>query len=438
MRARVVHDVCSAVHPMGAASPFLRALPLREHGLEWIVPPVCVAHPLDDGSAGVLYRSLQATSACLGTDGPVWERRLGRVTRDWPHLEAALLGPPASTAAFRSPVCLGRFGLAAIRSATGLARGWFRTDRARALFAGCAAHSMLPLEATASAAIGLVLSAVGHRVGWPIPVGGSQSIAAALEGLLCELGGTVTCNRGVRFHDEVAGARVVLYDVAPPGLARILEGHLPRRYLGRLKRYRAVPGVFKIDYVLSHAIPWAAPECARASTVHLGGSLAEIAATERDVWAGKVSERPFTLVSEPTRFDPSRAPTGVHVAWAYCHVPNGCDRDMTAALEAQIERFAPGFRDCVVARHTRTAAQMERYNPNYVGGDIVGGANDLRQILARPVLSRDPYRTPAPGVFLCSASTPPGGGVHGMCGFHAAESALRWLGLSAPPLSRAN
>ena len=417
-----VHDVCSGIHPFVAASPFFRSVPLADHGLELVEPPAPLAHPLDDGTAVLLERSPTATAAGLGGDGPAYERLLGPLVRDWGAIEDAALAPLVRIP--RHPVALGRFALSALRTAEGLARAAFRGERARALLAGCAAHSMLPLERRPSAAFGLVLLAVAHSVGWPFPRGGSGAIAEALVAELGRLGGEVETAAPVTSIAELGSPRLVLCDVGPPALARLAGDRLPERYARRLRGFRYGPGAFKVDYALDGPIPWAAPECARAGTVHLGGTLEEIAASERAPWRGEHAERPFVLLAQHTLFDPIRAPAGKHTAWAYCHVPHGSREDMAERIEAQIERFAPGFRERVLARSVTGPAELEAENPNLVGGDLNAGAADLRGLLARPVARAVPYRTPLPGVYLCSASTPPGGGVHGMCGYLAARAAL--------------
>jgi phytoene dehydrogenase-like protein len=417
-----VHDLCSGVHPLVTASPFFRSVPLAEHGLELVEPPAPLAHPLDDGSAALLERSVAATAAGLGEDGPAYERLLGPLVRDWDAIEEAALAPLLRFP--RRPLALGRFGISALRTADGLARGAFRGERARALLAGCAAHSMLPLERRPSAAFGLVLLALGHRVGWPFPRGGSGEIAKALVAELGRLGGEVETDGPVASLAELGSPRLVLCDVGPPALARLAADRLPVRYARRLERFRYGPGAFKVDYALDGPIPWRAPECARAGTVHLGGTLVEIAASERAPWRGQHAERPFVLLAQHTLFDGTRAPPGKHTAWAYCHVPAGSPVDMTERIEAQVERFAPGFRDRVLARSVMGPAELEARNPNLVGGDLNAGVADLRGLLARPVARPVPYRTPVPGLYLCSASTPPGGGVHGMCGYLAARAAL--------------
>jgi phytoene dehydrogenase-like protein len=420
-----VHDVCSAVYPLGVGSPFFRQLPLEGHGLKWIEPELLLAHPLGDGGAVALCRSLAQTAQGLGEDGAAYERLLSPLLADWEGLAAELLRPLPRVP--RRPLALARFGLLGLRSASGLARSRFAAPPARALFAGLAAHSCLPLEQRGSAAFGLVLALAGHAVGWPLPRGGAQQLAEALAAHLRVLGGEIATRYCVEKIDQLPLARAVLLDVTPRQALRLAGHKLPVSYRARLERFRYGPGVFKVDYAMDWPIPWRAAACGRASTVHLGGTLGEIAATQRDVAEGRLPERPFVILVQPSLFDPTRAPEGCHTVWAYCHVPNGSTYDMTERIENQIERFAPGFRPRVLARHTMNCADLERHNPNLVGGDISGGAAELRQLWARPVLSPAPYRTPVPGLYLCSASTPPGGGVHGMCGFHAAETVLRDL-----------
>ena len=416
------HDVCSAIHPLGLGSPYLRTLPLEEHGLEWIQPPVPLAHPFDDGTAALLERSVEATGATLGPDAAAYGRLMSPLVARADTLLGELLGPFRLP---RHPLLLSRFGLSAILPAERLARRRFEGERARGLFAGLAAHSMLPLTASPSAAFGLMLGLLGHHVGWPLPRGGSQAIADALASYLRSLGGEIECGRPVASLEELQPARAVLLDVTPRQLVRIAGDRLPSGYRRRLERYRYGPGVFKLDLALDGPIPWQAQECARAATVHLGGTLEEIADSEAAPSRGEHAERPYVLLAQQSLFDPTRAPEGKHTAWAYCHVPNGSAVDMTERIEAQIERFAPGFHDRVLARHAWGPAELERYNANYVGGDINGGVQDLRQHFTRPVARRVPYSTPAKGVYLCSSSTPPGGGVHGMCGWWAAQAALR-------------
>ena len=416
------HDVCSAIHPMGVGSPFFRTLPLAEHGLEWIHPPAPLAHPLDGRPAAVLERSVEATGQTLGSDGGAYARLFGPLADDADRLFADLLGPISIP---RHPPAALRFGLRALRPALDLANAWFEDDPARALLAGLAAHSGLPLERPTTAAIGLMLGLAGHAVGWPLPRGGSQAIAEALASYFRALGGEVETGWRVDSIDELPRARAILLDVTPRQVVAMAGHRLPAGYRRRLERFRYGPGAFKLDWALDGPIPWSDPACARAATVHLGGTSAEVAASEAAVGRGEHPERPFVLLAQQSLFDPTRAPAGMQTGWAYCHVPNGSTFDMTDRIEAQVERFAPGFRDRIVARSVMAPADFERYNPNDVGGDINGGAQDAGQIFTRPVARLDPYSTPTPGLYLCSASTPPGGGVHGMCGYHAARSALR-------------
>ena len=419
-----VHDVCSAIHPLGVGSPFFSSLPLADYGLTWIHPKAPLAHPLPDGSAVLLERSLAATAGQLGEDDPTWQRLFEPLVAGWENLATDILGPPGLP---RHPLLLARFARYALGSATSLARGQFRGPRAHALLAGLAAHSMLPLERAGSAAVGLVLGVLGHAVGWPFPRGGAAALSAALADHLRALGGEIVTGTPISALEELPAHRLTLLDVTPRQLLDVAGERLGSSYRRRLQHFRYGPGVCKVDWALAGPIPWRAAECARAGTVHLGGTMEEIAAGEGEVWRGRHPERPFVLLAQQSLFDPSRAPAGRHTGWAYCHVPNGSTVDMTERIEAQIERFAPGFRDLILARHTRTAADYERYNPNYVGGDINGGVQDLPQIFARPVLRAVPYATDSKGLYLCSSSTPPGGGVHGMCGFHAARAALRNL-----------
>lgn len=419
-----LHDVCSGCHPMGLLSPFFRTLPLAEHGLEWIRPPVSVAHPLDDEPAVLLRRSLEATASELGTDGASYVRRFEPFLEDPHGLLRDLMGPLRLP---ERPLRLARFGLPGLRSASAAFRCWFEGRRARALLAGCAAHSILPLERPLTAAVGMLFALTGHVDDWPVAAGGSRAIAGALAGCLRALGGRVETGVPVRALGDLPPARVVLFDTSPAQLAAVCASVLPAGYVRRLGRYRYGPGAFKVDWALGGPIPWRDARCHDASTVHVGGTLEEIAAAERAVWRGEHPERPFVLLVQQSHFDASRAPAGRHTGYAYCHVPSGSTRDLTDVLERQVERFAPGFRDRILARHVATTTDLERENPNQVGGAITGGVADLRQFFARPVLRLDPYTTPNPRVFICSASTPPGGGVHGMCGFFAARSALRRL-----------
>ena len=417
-----VHDTCSTVQALALVSPFLRKLPLREHGMELVHPAAPLAHPLDDGSAVLLERSVADTARSLGPDADAYRRLFMPLVRDAEELVGEILGPLRPP---RHPLVMGRFGLSAVRSASGLARSRFEGERARALLGGCCAHSMLSLRAPVSAAFGLVLALSAHWVGWPVVRGGSQRLADALASHLRSLGGEVETGRAIESVDELPQADATLLDVTPRQVLRLAGHRLPQGYRRRLGRYRYGPGVFKLDWALDGPIPWTAPEVARAGTVHLAGTLEEVAASEDAAFRGLSHERPFVLLVQATHFDHARAPEGRHTAWAYCHVPSGSTRDMTHAIEAQVERFAPGFADRVLARSAMDAAEVERRNPNCVGGDINGGVQDLRQLFTRPVARAVPYATPVPGLFLCSSSTPPGGGVHGMCGYHAAQAALR-------------
>jgi len=417
-----VHDVCSAVHPLARASPLFRALDLERYGLSFIDPAAPLAHVLNDGRAVTLERSLDDTVAQLGPDGRAYRRLLQPFVRRFDALAEMFLGPLRVPS---SPILFARFGLVALRSMCGLAASRFSAAPARALLAGISSHGMLPLDALTSSSFALLLGSAGHAVGWPIARGGSQAIADALVACLRAHGGELVCDRPVQNLDELPRARAYVLDVTPRQLLAIAGHRLPFVYRARLGRYRYGPGVFKVDWALRGPVPWKDPACARAGTVHLAGDLPDLAAAEAAAHAGQLAERPFVLFAQPSLFDPTRAPARSHTAWGYCHVPHGATLDATDAIEAQIERVAPGFRDLVLARSTRTAAALERYNPNCVGGDISGGVTDLTQLFLRPVARLDPYSTPAPDIFLCSSSTPPGGGVHGMCGYYAARSVLR-------------
>jgi phytoene dehydrogenase-like protein len=419
-----VHDLGSAVHPFGVASPALRSLKLERFGVQWVQPPSPLAHPLDGNRAVLLERSVAATAAGLGRDGAAYTRLMRPLVRWWARIQPLVLNPLR----FPSyPVSAARFGLRALASVRLLCRALFRDEAAPALLAGLGGHSFLPLEAPLSAAPALVLGALGHSVGWPIPRGGAQAVADALLACLQAHGGELRTGWRVEHLDELPPARAVLLDLTPPLLLRLAGHRLPTGYKGQLERFRLGPGVFKLDYALDGPVPWANPACARAATVHLGGTLDEIAAAERAPHQGQHAARPYVLVAQPSLFDPSRAPEGRHTLWAYCHVPSGSSLDMTDAIEAQFERFAPGFRTRILARSAMDCAAMERWNANLVGGDISGGLPDWRQLLTRPAISLRPHRLPAPGLFLCSSSTPPGPGMHGMCGWHAAHAALHTL-----------
>jgi phytoene dehydrogenase-like protein len=416
-----VHDVCSAIHPMAAASPFMSTLPLQEHGLEFIYPDIAAAHPFDNGTAAVLKKSLEETAALLGDDKEAYLHLMESVVRDWPKLAPDVLGPLPIP---KFPIAMAGFGVKALTSATFLAKG-FSTPEAKGLWAGMAAHSIQPLSNLATSAIGLVLMAVGHLRGWPVPKGGSQQIANAMASYFVSLGGKIETGNYVKTLKQLPSAKAVLLDVTPKQLLEMAGYRFSSVYKWQLNRYRYGMGVFKIDWALDGPIPFTAPECRNAGTVHLGNTLEEIAAGEQQSANGQHPDKPFVLLAQQSLFDSSRAPAGKHTAWAYCHVPNGSQLDRTEAIENQIERFAPGFRDLIIGRSVMNTAQVEAYNPNYIGGDINGGIIDLKQLYTRPTISLSPYRTSAKGLYICSSSTPPGGGVHGMCGYHAANRALK-------------
>lgn len=423
-----VHDVCSAVHPTGAASPFFRSVPLSEHGLSWIDPPVMLAHPFDGGvPAALVMRSATETAKGFDDDARGYRRVFGAVADQWPLIGDAVLGPPSLP---HHPFALARFGQMALQSAERLGRRYFSGARARGLVAGLAAHGMIPLDMLPSGAIALVLGGLAHVVGWPLPRGGAQRIADALGSYLRSLGGEIVVGHAVTAIEDMPDARAIVCDVSPQPLLRIAGRQLPAWYRHRLERYRYGMGVFKADWALDAPIPWRDASVARSPTVHLGGSMQEIASSERATWEGRISERPFVLLVQPSLFDDTRAPKGKHTVWAYCHVPPASPADMLPRIEQQIERFAPGFRERILARHVMSPADLERRNPNLVGGDIAMGITDLRQMIARP--TRHWYRTPRRGLYICSASTPPGVGVHGMCGFHAARCVLQDLGIPHP------
>jgi phytoene dehydrogenase-like protein len=417
-----VHDTCSAIHPFGLASPVFRKFDLERYGLEWAFSPVELAHPFDDGSVALLSRSVAETGGTLGGDATAWRELMEPLAQNADIIINAMLYPHH---AVRNPLLMAGFGLNALRSAQGLVNARFREQHARGLFGGIAAHSFLRLDQSPSAALGLVLGLMGHAGGWPSARGGSQQIADALAAHLRSLGGQIVTGQRIESIDELPQASAALFDVTPRQLIRIAGHRFPEGYRRRLSRFRYGPGAFKMDFALDGPVPWRAEECAQAATVHLGGTFEEIAAGEAAVLGGHHPERPFVLVAQQSPFDSSRAPEGKHTLWAYCHVPSDSTIDMSERIEAQIERFAPGFRDLVLAKSTMNTADLERHNPNFVGGVITGGFLDLRQLFTRPVVRFPPYTTPDKGIYICSASTPPGGGVHGICGFHAARSALR-------------
>jgi len=417
-----IHDICSAIHPLAGVSPFFREIGLIEGDVSWVHPPAALAHPFEDGTAGIVYPSLERTAEELGADGPAYARLFEPLLRSPVALFEEVLRPVRIP---KRPLLMARFGLHAIESCTSLARRAFRGETAKALFAGCAAHASVPLHFAGTSAFALTLLLAAHAYGWPCARGGSQSIANALETRLKAFGGEIRTGVQVRSLKDLPNFRAVLFDLPPKRVVEIAGSELPTRFLARMLCFRHGPGVFKADWALDGPIPWKNPECSLAATVHLGGTLGEIAESERKVWQGGHPSKPFVLLAQPSLFDPTRAPHGKHTVWAYCHVPNGDRTDLTDVMEAQIERFAPGFRKRILARHTFTAMELEHYNPALVGGDIGGGANDLANLLGRPVLRWDPYSTPNRRIYLCGSSTPPGGGVHGMCGYWAARSALR-------------
>lgn len=414
------HDICSAIHPMAKASPFFANLPLHKHGLQFVHAPFPAAHPFDNGSAAILSRSIKETAFSLGRDGQAYLDLIQPLVEIWPKIVDDTLGPLGIP---KHPLLLAQFGLKAMQPASWIAKH-FETEKAKGLWAGMTAHSIQPLTNYSSAAIGIVLSAVGHLYGWPIPKGGSQSIADALVSYFISLGGKIQTDFLVKSLDQLPSSDAVLFDVTPKQLLEIAGNKFSPLYKWQLERYRYGMGIFKIDWALSGEIPFTARECRKAATVHLGNTFNEIAAGEQLASSGGHPEKPFVLLAQQSVFDTTRAPDGKHTAWAYCHVPNGSTVDMTAAIENQVERFAPGFKDLILAKSVMNSSQIEAYNPNYIGGDINGGIIDIGQLFTRPALRVSPYRTSAKGIYICSSSTPPGGGVHGMCGYHAAKTAL--------------
>ncbi|HEY0055221.1 MAG TPA: NAD(P)/FAD-dependent oxidoreductase [Pedobacter sp.] len=425
------HDVCSAIHPMAAASPFFKTLPLQTYGLSWIYPEVAAAHPFDDGTAAILKKSVAETAAFLGRDEQAYLDLMGPVVKSWPLIVNDVLGPLTIPS---HPAEMAQFGLKALSSALTLSKR-FSTKEGKGLWAGMAAHSIQPLSNLTTSAIGIVLMAAGHLGGWPIPKGGSHRIANALASYFKSLGGTIETGVYVKSLNQLPSSKAVLFDVTPRQLLEIAGHKFSSIYKWQLERYRYGMGIFKIDWALDSQIPFTAKECRSAGTVHIGNTIEEIALSEQTASSGRVPEKPFVLLAQQSLFDSSRAPQGKHTAWAYCHVPNGSKTDMTDAIENQVERFAPGFKERILGKHVFNTERMEEYNPNYIGGDINGGVIDIGQIFTRPVISTSPYKTSAKGLYICSSSTPPGGGVHGMCGYHAAKKALKDVfNIKASPL----
>ena len=418
-----IHDICSAIHPLAVASPFFNTLPLAQHGLEFIRPPIAVAHPFDNGQVAVLKHTLQETAALLGEDKEAYLKLIEPLTKHWDSLIVDVLAPLHIP---KDPISFTQFGLNALQPATLLARH-FSTEMAKGFWAGMAAHSILPLNKLTTSAIGLILLAAGHMKGWSIPKGGSQQIANALGAYFVSLGGEIQTNFYVKSLEQLPSSRAILFDITPKQLLKIAGHTFSSIYKWQLEKYKYGMGVFKVDWALAEPVPFTAKECASAGTLHLGNSLKEITIAQQQTWDNKHPEKPFVLLGQQSLFDSTRAPEGKHTLWGYCHVPNGSTKDMTNIIEQQIERYAPGFRERILAKHTMNTAQMEEHNPNYIGGDINGGALHLAQLFTRPALRWSPYRTSTKGLYICSSSTPPGGGVHGMCGYHAAERVLKDL-----------
>lgn len=417
-----LHDVCSAVHPTAVASPFLSKLELNKYGLEWIYPEVAAAHPFDSGNAIFGYQNLEKTSEQFGKDCRLYKRLFSEFIDHWDALRHDFFGTLRSV---QNLLLMARFGWYGWLSAKDLTSSLFKNPETKAFFAGMAAHSILPLEKLFSSSFGLVLTTSMHAVGWPIAKGGSAKITHAMAKYFESLGGRIEIGNRIKSFKELPNARAVLFDLTPHQIAKICDQTLPSDFRKKLENYEYGPGVFKMDFAVSEPIPWKNEECKKAGTVHLGSTFEELAISEREIWKGNHPEKPYVLLSQPTLFDASRAPNGKHVVWAYCHVPNSSERDCSDEIINQIERYAPGFRDTIIATHSMNAVQMNTYNENYVGGDINGGAQSFKQLIGRPVLKWDPYKLPQKGLYICSSSTPPGGGVHGMCGFHAAKSALK-------------
>jgi len=417
-----LHDVCSAVHPTALGSPFLSSLRLQNYGLEFIQPEVAYAHPLEDSEAAIAYKDIHKTAEGLGVDAEAYMKLYREFVDEWSYLSQDIFGTLRIP---KHPLLMAKFGWYGMFSAKLLSNSLFKTVKARALFTGCAAHSIVPLTRAFTASFGVVLGASAHSVGWPVAKGGSSAITNAMAKLFKSLGGEIKTNEHVKDLTDLPTSRAVLFDLTPHQIARIAKKKLPKSYLSKLRNYTYGPGTFKMDWALSEPVPWKNEEARKAGTLHLGGTFLEISNAEQAVWDGEHPEKPYVLVSQPTVCDPSRAPEGKHTLWAYCHVPNGSEKDMSHIIENQIERYAPGFRDTIISKHSMHAMEMEQYNFNYIGGDINGGAQTVTQLFGRPILKWDPYKIPADGLYICSSSTPPGGGVHGMSGYHAAQSVLK-------------
>ena len=420
METGTYHDICSAIHPMAVSSPFFKRLPLHEYGLKWIHPPNPAAHPLDDESA-VLYKDLSKTAFHLGIDEKTYKSIVLPIAENWETLSLDLLSPLQFP---DNPLKMAGFGLKGLQPAS-LFKSKFKTEKAKALFAGMAAHSILPMNSMATTAIALVFFATAHTEGWPLPEGGSQSLANAMAGYFRALGGEIETSNKIKRYEDIPNTNALLFDLTPFQVSEIMGDHFPRSYQKKLAKYRYGSGAFKMDYILSEPVPWKDPECRKAGTVHVGGTFEEIAQSEKSISKGIHAEKPFVLVAQQSLFDPKRTSKNRQTLWAYCHVPNGSEVDMSSAIDDQIERFAPGFKDTIISKVSMNTSDFEEYNANYIGGDINGGKQDLCQLFSRPVSFRNPYATPLKGIYFCSSSTPPGGGVHGMCGFHAANLVLK-------------
>lgn len=418
------HDVCSAIHPMGYSSPFFRTLPLEELGVKWIFPPAAVAHPFDDGTALLLKKSIPETASQMHEDMQNYIDYITPLVNSWNDIETDLLGPFTFP---HHPIKALKFGLNAVQSSIGFAERKFKNTKTRALFAGIAAHALIPMENLLTASFGIVLQIMAHKVNWPFPMGGSVKILEALEKYFISLGGEIATKWEIKNVDELPSTKAVLLNLTPRQIIRIMKGKLPKGYAAKLKKFRYSAGVFKVDFALNSPVPWKAKDCLQSPTVHIGGTMEEILDSERMMWSNRYAEKPYILTAQQSLFDSTRAPAGKHTLWSYCHVPHGSDKDITEKIIQQIERFAPGFRDTIIATNSINSVQLEKYNNNMVGGDIMGGIQDWRQLFTRPVIKLNPYRIPVKGYYICSSSTPPGGGVHGMCGFHSAKTAIKDL-----------